>query len=245
MNVYIVTYPGGACGTFITYFINRHRSFPNPTHIGRLVHGNEKLLLSSTDSIHFGNGVVINDDRYIHNNLENVMTSLNKIYTRSTSDNHIRIDNTLLSHRKRYNSNKPINIWLNEYKKIPMDNIDQMFLNEEFSAFAFIPRPSHGLEFFIHHPHYISQGSMYDYKHITVDVDFKLNRIRCNDNAQEAHQHIPQLKDSLHVPLHVINLVNLLDCNLIEYTKLLDFIEQPPLDNWKELITDYRTAIRY
>jgi hypothetical protein len=248
MNIYILTYPGGGCGNFINYFINRHRSFPNPTHIGQLVHGNEQLLLWSS-SRHFKNIVMIADHKYVHNNHDNVMTSLNKIYTDQSATNRTRIDYVLQQHPKRYNSNEPISTWFNEYKKIPMDSIDQkrkqIFLNEEFSAFVFIPRPSHGVEFFIHHPHYISQGSMYDCKHITVDVDFKLNRIRWSASSMIAHRQIPQLKDSLHVPLHVINLLKLIECDTNEYNKLLDFIEQPPLDNWKELITDYRTAINY
>ena len=37
-----------------------------------------------------------------------------------------------------------------------------------------------------------------------------------------------------HAPVHYIDCGNLLDSNESEYNKLLEFIEQPPLDSWKK-----------
>jgi hypothetical protein len=53
------------------------------------------------------------------------------------------------------------------------------------------------------------------------------------------------MEDAIAVPMFSINLGKLFDHDQTEYTKLLDFIEQPPLDNWKELITDYCSVINY
>jgi hypothetical protein len=81
-------------------------------------------------------------------------------------------------------------------------------------------------------------------------VPNEFNRIRSDFKNHDTYfkkqmGNMRDLRKSLNVPLHVVNLQELLDCDKNEYNKLLDFIEQPPLDNWKELITDYRITINY
>jgi hypothetical protein len=130
------------------------------------------------------------------------------------------------------------------------NNVKDSYLNPDFGSISFTPSPSHAPAFFVHYPNYIVGTGDYNYKHITILVDSNFKRISAaidkpetldtfyRDNIEDMVRYSP-------VPAHVINLLPLLDCDTNEYNRLLGFIEQPPLDNWKELITDYRTAIKY
>jgi hypothetical protein len=122
----------------------------------------------------------------------------------------------------------------------------------EFDSISLTPSPAHHPALFVYHPDYIvgSDSSNNIYKHISILTNSKFTRIVGTAQYPEAFDleqitRNKELRKALNVPLHTIQLLNLLDCDTNEYNKLLDFIEQPPLDNWKELITDYRTAIKY
>jgi hypothetical protein len=124
------------------------------------------------------------------------------------------------------------------------------FMNQNFDSISFIPAPVHLTKFFTLFPEYIVSNGDYNYKHITISIPKEFDRI--SSAFKDPHRFYNQqpmtfkkMEDAISVPMFIINLGKLFDHDQAEYTKLLDFIEQPPLDNWKELITDYCSVINY
>jgi hypothetical protein len=241
MNIYILTYPPGTCGNFINYFINRHKSFPIPEHIGKPITSPDNSL--ADNKVHYKRTIRIFDSDYIKSNREAIERTLSELGHNNIES---RIDNIFNDHELEstknisYNSNNDIHAWAKDYqRKSTVDNVNPIYLNEEFDSISFIPIPTHNLRFFIDHPHYI------DHKHITINLSSEFSRLTSATLKRTLNEckYISQLKDSIQTPLHVIDLLDLLNHSLPEYNKLLDFIEQPPLDNWKELITDYTDTI--
>jgi hypothetical protein len=140
-----------------------------------------------------------------------------------------------------------LHIWardVNEDRAVPA------FLNTNFTKISFIPRPIHTHAFFCYYQDYIVDPQ-YEYKHIAVLMTPGFRRLGVNmDKGRLKKQKhcIDMLKIRLPligVPVFELNIHLLLECNEDEYQRLIDFIDEEPLDNWKEIITDYRTAIRY
>jgi len=251
MNVYILTYKGGACGTFINYFINRHQSFPNPSCIGNLIKG-DRSSLSDDSSVHFTmfGKQHIADVLYVRDHY-NEMTE--HLYREDGEMSEYGCDSYKLNQIIKFNEtandemfdsyHNTINEWFN--------NVKDSYLNPDFDSISFTPSPSHAPSFFVHHPNYIvGTGGDYNYKHITVLVDSNFKRIAAATSKPETldthyYHNVEEMSKWSPVPIHVIDLLKLIECDTNEYNNLLDFIDQPPLDNWKELITDYRTAIKY
>jgi len=249
MNVYILTYKGGACGTFINYFINRHKSFPNQICIGECIKGNLNQLVDDDVHFHRISRHQLSDYAYISDNYEEIVKNkrlagldlkkLDDIWRRRSGPGH---DHGICV---TYGG---IDAW--RKSRICHDHRD-IFLNMEFDSISLTPSPAHHPAFFVYHPNYIvGSDSNNIYKHISILTNSKFRRIKNADKYPQAFDlkqttFNKELRKAMNVPLHTIHLLNLLDCDTNEYNKLLDFIEQPPLDNWKELITDYRTAIKY
>jgi hypothetical protein len=197
--------------------------------------------------------MIITDYVYIHDNHKHILYELcnNDLYSQGA---YKKMQKTLL-HNHHYYDNYcgSVPYWNSSYheqrvhatqNKRRQSHLSITFLNQSFDSVAFRPSPMHTPNFFELFPDYIIKSSNDNYKHITVSIDDMFNRITTKHLKDLSHN-IEKMRDAIDVPLHVINLVNLLDCNLNEYNNLLGFIEQPPLDNWKELITDYCSVINY
>jgi hypothetical protein len=138
---------------------------------------------------------------------------------------------------------------LMDKKKLPRNDL-VWFMNQSFDSISFIPTPVHLPKFFTLFPEYIVSNGDYNYKHITISIPKEFDRISSAfKNTHKFYNDQPiafkKMEDAIAVPMFIINLGKLFDHDQTEYNKLLDFIEQPPLDNWKELITDYCSVINY
>jgi hypothetical protein len=261
MNIYILTYKGGASGMFINYFINRHKSFPNPIRIGTPIKG-DRSSLSDDSSVHFTmfGKQQITDVLYVRDHYTDMTDHLYREDGEMSDMNHPGVswygcDSYKLNQITGCYFNKSVNddMFDNYHNTIDewFKNVKDSYLNPDFDSISFTPSPSHAPSFFVHHPNYIvGTGGDYNYKHITVLVDSTFKRIAASTSKPETldthyYHNVEVMSKCSPVPIHVIDLLKLIECDTNEYNKLLDFIEQPPLDNWKELITDYRTAINY
>jgi hypothetical protein len=236
---------------FINYFINRHKSFPNPIRIGTPIKG-DRSSLSDDSSVHFTmfGKQHISDVLYVRDHY-NEMTE--HLYREDGEMSEYGCDSYKLNQIINFNKSVTDEMFDSYHNTIDewFNNVKDSYLNPDFDSISFTPSPSHAPSFFVHHPNYIvGTGGDYNYKHITVLVDSNFKRIAAATSKPETldtryDSTVEEMSKWSPVPAHVINLLPLLGCDTNEYNKLLDFIEQPPLDNWKELITDYRTAINY
>jgi hypothetical protein len=262
MNIYIISYPGGACGTFITYFINRHKSFANQWTIGEYVNSNRNSIPNG--SYHFLGNSGIFDYEYqlrfanIPGRAGNKYCKMDSIerkhyYKMLKIGRFIRddsfsdqLDHQWMHYRAYDNSiGEPITDWIYNHNIVNNKKFGfNAYENLTPESIAILPEPAHLPSYFIEHPDYlVTDAHNNTYKHVTIT--FPVSKFtRCHVPTKHI---LPSLELQHHLPIPTVclDIYNLLNLDDLEYTKLLDFIEQPPLDNWKELITDYRTTIRY
>jgi hypothetical protein len=266
MNIYIISYPGGACGTFITYFINRHKSFANPWTVGEYVTINRKSIPHGSYhfqgmhgiydyeyQLRFANIPGRPDNKYCRmDNIErahyNKMLQVGKFRREGSFSK--QPDHQWMQYRAYDNSvGETITDWIYGHniasnKKFGFND----YRNQTPESIAMLPEPVHLPGYFLQNPNYlVADAHNNTYKHITITVPLAQST-RKFTRCQIPKKHIlPSLELHHHLPIPnvCLDIYNLLNLDDLEYNKLLDFIEQPPLDNWKELITDYRTAINY
>jgi hypothetical protein len=237
-KIYLLWFRGGTCGTFISQFINTHTNFiSQPT--GKIITSPRPHIPAGSSHIERTRAAI--DTVYIAKNYDAIKSSTSdKSY--ENRNNITRFNNYAKETGNSpspkiydYNLNGDINI---HYKSandriclIPYDH-SFAFATDHTSFFSTWPYSLYNLVITVPRTPMFSRFSK-SRKQLMIDKLFDQQDRACHTFT------------NMERPYHSLDIYELLKCNENEYNNLLDFIDQPPLDNWKELITDYRTAIKY
>jgi hypothetical protein len=271
-TIYLVLYESGLCGNLVLQILNAHNNFPHQKRIGSINHNPRNYMfadhkhydreftivdegylsehydeiLNSNDGVEFkkpfnsGYRRHYSDPQTADETLANLDYESN-VFVALTTKYQSGLNNYIV------NSDGNIQPWANSRLLPPRGKGIKVFKNDRFSKIAFVPSPFHAPGFFVEFPSYISDNTEYQVKYIMITASADFNRIKKDKQwkleRMSEYDDLISIFDIMDKPLMELDIVSLLDKSDSEYQKLLDFIGEDSLDNWKDMVDVYKAAV--
>lgn len=211
MKNYFCLYHAGFSGTWLTWFINQHASFPQ--------YRKANLLTDSTVTDLCCHGATW---CYKPDDMSGISYDIPCTYDQYVNDISMRYT------RNNIATKNCIKV-LPDHALADQDNNSDL-LAEVMSHADYIIMPvlnpdSHMASLFERRAEFMWSSIL----------DTPINIMGYYSQVLSGH-----FEDRFNKPIHYVHIDQLLNGNDAEYTKLLEIINESPLDNWKQIATDYR-----